>query len=842
MVDVAARCSEGTLWMRRAEAGGVEMIKKIRKVAVLGSGVMGSGIAAHLANAGIPSLMLDIVPFKAQEGEDTSSKAFRNKYAAGAMKKLKKTKPAALYTNADLDLIEIGNFDDDMHRLSECDWIVEVVVERMDIKQQLFAKVEEHRREGTLVTSNTSGLSITGMLEGRSDDFRKHFLVTHFFNPVRYMKLLEIVPGEETLPEATELLADFGAEVLGKGIVYGKDTTNFIANRIGIYGMMRTIKAMVEGGYSVEEVDKVFGPATGRPKSAVFSTADLVGIDTFVHVAQNCYDTLPDDEEREIFNVPDFVRTLVKEGRLGRKSGAGFYKKTKVDGKKAILSLDVDTMEYTAQAKVRFDSLGAARKIDDVGARLKKVVYFDVDKFAQAAKGEEIELDRGSKLAREVTLASLAYSARRMGEIADDVVNIDRGMRWGFNWELGPFEAWDALGVKETITHMQKLDINVADWVIKMVETGHESFYSTNANGEPTFYDVNSGKYELVPKHKKDVSLGHLKATKSANKVAGNLGATLWDIGDGVLGLEFHSSANYKLSPLDDDIIDMMTKSVDIMEADFDGMVIYRDAENFSAGANIMLMLMAAKQGAFDQVEALVSKLQQTHQRLRYSSKPVVAAPSGLARGGGAEVVRACNGVQAAAELYIGLVEVGVGLIPGGGGNLNLLRNLYGRFANDRDFDPLPFIKKAFMTIGMAQVATSAVQGREKGFLKPTDGITLNRDHLLTAAKQRVLGMSRQGFTPPRELKLRLPGRSGAATVDMMLYSMEQQNQISAHDRLIGAKLAGVLCGGDTSPGTPVSEQHLLDLEREVFLSLLGESKTQDRMQHMLMNNKPLRN
>lgn len=808
------------------------MINKIRKVAVLGAGVMGSGIAAHLANAGVPVILLDMVPRNAAEGEDTESKAFRNKYAAGALKGLKKSKPAALFSNRFMNMIEVGNFTDDMHRVSECDWVVEVVIERLDIKQMLFSQIEEHRRPGTIVSSNTSGLSVAGMVEGRSDDFRKHFLVTHFFNPVRYLKLLELVPCDDTAPEVMDMVADFGRDVLGKGIVYGKDTTNFIANRIGVYSIMRTIKAMRDHGYTVEEVDKIFGPAMGNAKSGVFRTADVVGLDTFVHVSTNCYDTLVEDEERDIFKVPDFIHKMVEKKWLGSKSGQGFYKKTRIDGKKAILSLNVETLEYGAQGKLKTGALGAARKINDVGERVTKVLTFD--------EGQE-EKDRASVLAREVTLATMAYSARRIGEIADDVLNIDRGLRWGFNREIGPFETWDALGVKKGIEMMQEANIDVPAWVMEMVEAGHESFYSTDEGGEPTFYDVATKAYKAVPRAQRELSLGYLKQTNASNKVDGNFGATLWDIGDGILGLEFHSQP-VKLSPLDDDIIKMMAKSVEHLEANFDGLVIHRDAENFSAGANILMMLMAAKQGAFDQIDAMVKQLQSTHQALRYSSKPVVVAPAGLALGGGAEVVLAGNAVEAAAELYIGLVEVGVGLIPGGGGNLNLLRNLYGQYAEDREFDPLPFIRKAFMTIGMAHVATSAVQGREAGFLKPTDGITLNRQHLLYNAKQRALGMARAGFVAPREINFRLPGRSGAATVDMQLYSMQQQNQISAHDRLIGSKLAGVLCGGDTSVNTPVSEQQLLDLEREVFLSLLGESKTQDRMAYMLQNNKPLRN
>lgn len=805
------------------------MIKKIRKVAVLGAGVMGSGIAAHLANAGIPSLMLDIVPPNPKEGEDTTSPAFRNRFAAGALKKLVKSKPAALYSKDLLDLIEIGNFDDDMDRLSEVDWVIEVVREDMAIKQNLFAKVEAAITEGTIVSSNTSGLSIKGMLEGRGESFRKNFLVTHFFNPVRYMKLLELVAGEETDPAVMDYLAKFGEEVLGKGIVFGKDTTNFIANRIGVYGMMKTIQASLAGGYSVEEVDKIFGPATGRPKSAVFRTADLVGLDTFAHVSKNCYDSLENDEERDIFVLPEFAQKMVANGWLGGKSGQGFYKKSKnADGKKVILSLDFDTLEYTEQAKVRIDSLGKVRKINDAGERIKIVVNAD---------------DRAGALAREVTYATLAYSARRMGEIADDVVNIDRGMRWGFNWDLGPFQTWDALGVKETVAKMQADGVDVPAWVVEMLEKGCESFYSVGENGENLFYDVQSGGYVEIPRSKKEVNLSYLKQTNAANRLHHNLSASLWDIGDGVLGLEFHSALNLKMNPIDDDIIKMMHTAVDELEDNFEGLVIYHDGDNFSAGANLMLLWMAATNGLWDDIRNMISSFQGANQRMRYSSKPVVAAPAGLALGGGAEVVLGANAVQAASELYIGLVEVGMGLIPGGAGTLNLLKSLYGRYSNDKDVDPFPFIKKAFLSIGMAQVATSAEEGRTAGFLSPTDGVTLNRDHLLSAAKERALGMARAGFRAPLEPKFRLPGPDGAATIDMLLYSMVQNQQISDHDRLVGKKLAHVLTGGDKAAlNNTVDEAYLLELEAEAFLSLCGEKKTQERIGYFLQNNKPLRN
>ena len=805
------------------------MIDRIRKAAVLGAGVMGSGIAAHLANAGIPCLMLDIIPPNPEEGVDTSDPKFRNRFTLGALEKLKKSKPAALFTTKDLELIEIGNITDDLHKIADCDWVVEVAPENMAIKQDLFTKIEKHRRAGAIISSNTSGLSIAGMLEGRSDDFRKHFLVTHFFNPVRYMKLLELVPGDETEAWVMDLLASFGSEVLGKGIVYGKDTTNFIANRIGVYGMMKTLEEMRAGGYTVTEVDKIFGPATGRPKSAVFRTADLVGLDTFTHVAKNCYDTLTDDPERDVFKSPDFLNTMVENRWLGGKTGQGFYKKTKVNGKRAILALNLDTMEYEEQDRPRFASLGAAKKVRDVAKRVKTVLDGD---------------DRASELARKVTYASLAYSAQCLGEIADDVVNIDRAMRWGFNWDLGPFETWDGLGVADAASKMKEAGIDVPGWVVEMLETGHDSFYSATEGGEPTYYDVESKGYKPVPRGEKQYSLGYLKQTQAANKVLGNDSATLWDIGDGILCFEMHSALNPDLNPIDDALATIASQALDELESNYKGLVLYHDGERaFSAGANLVLVGMYSAQKQWDKLREMVTGFQQLNQRLRYSSKPVVVAPSGLALGGGAELVLAGNAVEAWAELYIGLVEVGVGLIPGGAGNLNLLKRWYTpRLSTNRDFDPTPFIKNVFMSIGMGQVAEGAVKAREAGFLRDTDGITLNRDHLLHAAKQRALGMYNAGFTPPRPSKFRLPGPNGFATIDMLLWSMMQDNQISAHDRLIGSKLASVLTGGQTSLNNLVTEDHLLELECEAFISLCGEPKTQERMQYMVMNNKPLRN
>jgi len=793
----------------------------IRKVAVLGSGVMGSGIAAHVANAGIPVLMLDIVPPEAGPGEDRSKKSFRNKFALAGLANMKKLRPAPLFTPAALDLIEVGNFDDDLAKISACDWVVEVVKEEMGVKQALFARVEPHLKPDAIVSSNTSGLSVVGMLQGRGAAFRKSFLVTHFFNPVRYMKLLELVAGPDTDPGVLARMARFGEETLGKGIVWAKDSTNFIANRIGTYGMLRVLKDMQKAELTVEEVDKIFGPAMGRPKSAVFRTTDIVGLDTFVHVAQNCYDTLTRDEERNTFLVPEFVKKMVAARMLGDKTGGGFYKKVRgKDGESEIQALDLATLTYRPQAKVRFDSLGAAKGIDDVSERIRTVLH---------------GTDKAARFAERVTLDTLAYASRRIPEISDDLVNIDRALRWGFAWDLGPFQVWDAYGVRKGVERMKELGLQPAAWVEQMLASGRESFYGVAGTAD-TAWDIPARKAVPVRENPRTLRVEHLR--RGNRRIDGNDSATLWDMGDGALLLEFHT----KMNSIDDGIVEMMNRALDRAESSFRGLVIGNDGANFSAGANIMALLMAIKSDDLGSVEKMVAGFQQANQRMRYSPIPVVAAPFGLTLGGGAEATMGANAIQAAAELYMGLVEVGVGLIPGGGGNLQLLRNLYGPFATDRDFDPLPFLKKMFLAIGTAKVATSAEEAREMGFLQRQDGISLNRDFLLSDAKARVLGMASSGFRPPRPTHLRLPGRSGAATVDMMLYDMQVNNQISEYDRHIGQKLAHVITGGDVSAFTPVSEQHLLDLEREAFLSLCGEARTQDRIAHMLETGKPLRN
>jgi 3-hydroxyacyl-CoA dehydrogenase len=799
------------------------MARRIKRAAVLGSGVMGSGIAAHLAGVGIPTLLLDIVP-PDLSGEDTKKglsrehPAFRNRFATSNLERALKAKPPVFYNPDDAALIEVGNFDDHLTQIKDCDWIVEAVTESLDIKRALFARVDAARKPGSVVTSNTSGLSIRAMVEGRSDDFVRCFFVTHFFNPVRFMRLLEIVVGEKTDPDVVAQMARFGADSLGKGIVYGKDTPNFIANRIGVFGMMYALHAMLREGFSVEEMDAVFGPVTGRPKSAVFRTADMVGLDTLCHVADHCYTSLEQDEAREFFKVPDFLREMVKRGWLGQKSKSGFYKKQGEE----ILALDPKAVEYRAQQKVRADSIGAAKGIEDVGRRIKTMVSAE---------------DRLGRLAWDVIARTLIYSANRIGEIADDVVNCDNAMKWGFNWDLGPFETWDALGVKESVERMTREGMAVPRRVTGMLDRGVTSFYGGTAS-RPLHFDFGAGAHKELPLDGRQIRLAALREERKV--VRENSGATLYDTGDGVLLLELHT----KMNAVDNDVVGLMHQAVNLAEEEgWTGLVIGNEhKEAFSAGANLFALLVAINQKMWDQVEKLVTGFQQANLRLRYSDIPVVTAPAGLALGGGAEMVMGADAVRAHAELYMGLVEVGVGLIPGGGGTLEMLERFCGNLPDDPGFDPLPFIRGAFQNIAMARVSVGAEDGRKLGLLRPQDGVTLSRDLLIHDAKQTVLGLARAGYRRPRPMTFRLPGANGAASFRWFLTTMREGHQITEHELKIASKLAWVLCGGETTTRLRVSQQRILDLEKEAFLSLCGEPKSQERMEHMLKNNKPLRN
>ena len=802
------------------------MFPKIRKVAVLGAGVMGSGIAAHLANAGISCLMLDIVPPALQDDEKRKgftekTPAFRNRFALKGLEAIRKSRPSLVYSRKDLARIAIGNFEDDFARIAECDWIVEVVVENLAIKRDLYAKIEALWKPGIVVSSNTSGISIAQMMDGRGAKFRRHFLVTHFFNPVRYMKLLELVSGKETDPEILSGMADFGERVLGKGIVYGKDTPNFVGNRIGVYAMMYAMHAMIRDGLTIEEADKVLGPAMGRPKSAAFGTADLVGIDTLLHVSDNVYENLPEDPDRERFLPPPFVKEMVKRGLLGRKSGAGFFKMEGKGDNKRKFVLDYKAVDYRPAEKVTFPSIEAAKGEEDTGARIRKVVSGD---------------DEAASFAWEVLSETLLYSAKRIPEIADDVCNVDNAMKWGFNWTLGPFETWDAVGVQGSVARMKAEGKTIPANVEKMLSSGAGSFYR-RVNGATEFYDFATGGYLPAPISPNVILLPSLADREKV--VRRNAGATLYDTGDGVLCLEFHT----KMNTVDADIVAMMTEGVDLAEKEFAGMVIANHAEHFCAGANLMMVFLEAQNKQFDNIGKMVKAFQDACMRLRRSERPVVAAPAGMALGGGTEICLGADRVRAAAETYMGLVEVGVGLLPAGGGLKEMaIRHLEG-IPEGVAVDQMPFLRKAFETVGMAKVSTSAKEALELGFLRPTDRITIQRDFLIRDAKNTVLAMSREGYEMPEpRTDIVLPGRSAFPAFAYGLYAMKAAGQISEHDEKIGRKIAFVLTGGDVPPGTRRTEQELLDMELEAFLSLCGEEKTQARIQFMLMKGKPLRN
>ncbi len=806
----------------------------IKKVAVLGAGVMGQGIAAHLAGAGIPSYLLDIVPPKfteddAKAGLKENSPKFRNKFALAGIESIKKSKPSVIYTQRDLKLITPGNFEDDWEKLSECDWIVEVVVERLDIKQSVFSRIEKVMKPTTVISSNTSGIPLHAMAEGRSTQFKKNFIITHFFNPVRYLKLVEIVSSAETDPSVTQGMANFLENVMGKGVVYAKDTPNFIANRIGVYGWFAAMKEVLAGGYRVEEVDKVLGVALGRPKSAMFRTTDMVGLDTLVHVARNTYEGCPNDEEREVFKAPHVLEKMLEKKLLGDKVGGGFFKKSKkADGSKEILVLDLNTLEYRSQEKVKFESIGAVKDIENVGERIRQVV-----------NGK----DRAAELAWKVTRSILIYSANRIPEIADDVVNLDNGMKWGFNWTQGPFETWDALGVKETAERLKAEGFKVPAIVQQVIEKGEGRFYKREA-GKTYFFDQKTSTYKLVPVAPHVISIKSLKEQKKILK--SNDSASLIDLGDGVLCLEFHS----KMNAIDADIGAMGMEGVELLKGDYKGMVIHNEGENFSVGANLMLLWLESQQKNWEKIEAIVKGFQDLCMAFKYSPKPVVAAPFGLALGGGCEVVMGADAVRAYAETYIGLVEVGVGLIPAGGGCKNMLINCENTlkskgqkvWASTGDGGPFPKVQRAFERIAFAKVATSAKEGIELDYLKKTDKVTLNRENLLADAKQDVLNLSKE-YVPstPRE-DILVPGIGGKMAVLSAVRGFQSMGMVSDHDALIASKIAHVLCGGDIPAQRFVSEQYILDLEREVFLQLCGEEKTQARIQNMLMTGKPLRN
>jgi 3-hydroxyacyl-CoA dehydrogenase len=787
---------------------------QVKKAAVLGAGTMGAQIAAHLANAGIPALLLDIVP---------QDKPDRNAVARAGLEAAKKSKPAAFFTADRAALVTIGNLEDDLPKLKDCDLIIEAVVENPDIKRSLYEKVEQHRRPGSIVASNTSGIPLRQLAEGRSDDFRAHFVGMHFFNPPRYMHLVEIIRTEWTKPEVSCSMFGFLDERLGKGVVVAKDRPNFIANRVGTYGALVTMQTMLASGYSIEEVDKITGPATGRPKTATFRTFDLVGLDVFAHVVKNLHENLPDDPEREIFRMPDFVSKMIERGLLGNKTKAGFYQRKQGEGdKREIRTLDTVTLDYRAAQKVKLPSLDMAKNIEDTRERLKALTW---------AK------DRVGEFLWKTLSRTLCYTADRIPEIADTVVEVDRAMRWGFNWELGPFEVWDAIGVEKSVAKLQAEGRPVPANVEKLLASGAKTFYKQE-NGQRFYFDFPSAEYRPLADPPGTIVLKSLKDRTGVIKK--NSGASMIDLGDGVAGVEFHS----KMNSIGGDTLEMLRFAIAETEKNFVGLVVGNQGVNFSVGANLMLMLMEAQDENWEELEMIGRYFQQSVMSLRYSARPVVVAPFQMVFGGGCEMVLHADRVRAAAETYIGLVEVGVGIIPAGCGTKEmLLRAMDSIPAGMKDADPFPFVKRAFETIALAKVATSAEQARDFGFLREEDSISMNGDRLIADAKKQVLALAASGYAQPQpRTDILALGNPALATLKLGVHLMKRAGYISDHDALIGEKLARILTGGDLNHATQVSEQYLLDLEREAFLSLIGTRKSQDRIAHMLKTGKPLRN
>ena len=781
------------------------MERKIEKVAVLGAGIMGSQIAAHLANVGIPSLLFDMTQELAEKG----------------IKAAEKAKPAAFYSPRYAERITPCNYDDHLSRMQEVDWVIEAVVERADIKTQLFQRILPHLKPHAIISTNTSGLSVNELAQAMPENFRQRFLVTHFFNPPRYMHLLEIVPNRETLPEVVQAMVEMGENVLGKGIVYAKDTPNFVANRIGVYSMMLALKLTQEMHLRVEEVDALTGTIIGHPKSATFRTADLVGLDTLAHVSRTAYEKCPDDEARELFKVPELLQTMIERKMLGAKTGKGFYQKTE----QGILSLNLETLEYEHQKKVRFDGVRLAKKRWTTAGKIHALCYSD---------------DVAGKFTWELLANTLIYAANRIPEIADDLVNIDHAMEWGFGWELGPFRTWEALGLEKSLERMEQEGKQVPEWVKEMVAAGHTSFYGQKGK-ELTYYDIPSRDFQPFRENPKVVRLNILKNLGA--ELRKNWNASLIDLGDGVALVEFHSIVQPNYNPLDGAIIDMLDEAIEHWkDSGYSALVIGHQGQHFSAGANLALILKYAEEKDWKKLEQLSKTFQDVTQKIRFAPIPVVAAPFGMCLGGGFEMIGACDRRVASAESYIGLVEVGVGVIPGAGGNLRLLLNFQKAMEKQRP-GPFPPVQKAFETIGFARVSRSAKEAVALGYLTREDKIVINPDHLIFEAKAEAQRMSK-GYRPPEYRRdIILPGEAGRLAIEGTLKNYRMLGVISDHDLLIGKKLAYVLTGGDrANPVTPVDEQYLLDIEREAFVSLCAEPKSQERMRHMLKTGKPLRN
>jgi 3-hydroxyacyl-CoA dehydrogenase len=795
---------------------------QIKKAAMLGAGVMGAQIAAHLSNAGIPCLLLDIAPTQLLPEEEAKgftleSHAVRNRIAQAGLDAALKAKPAAFFTVEGASLVRVGNFEDDLPRLKDCDWIIEAIVEKLDIKRSLYERIEPHLHPNAIVTSNTSGIPLGSLAEGRGDNFRRRFLGTHFFNPPRYLHLMEIITQPNTDPEVTKFIADFTDRNLGKGVVYAKDTPGFVANRIGNFSMLNAFSVMGELGMSFEEVDALTGTVIGHAKSASFRTLDVVGLDTAYNVAKNLYASLPNDEKRESFKVPEFMEKMVERRLLGDKTGGGFYKKAGNE----ITTLDVTTFEYRPQQKAKFASLDAVKQNENLAERLAALVYAD---------------DKAGQFLWRTMSETGIYAANRIPEIADSIVEIDNAMKWGFAHEMGVFEKWDAIGVQRSVARMKEEGRAVPANVEKMLGAGAKSFYKTE-NGVRHYFDFASNAYKLVPV---PAGITILKSLKDQNKVIKkNAGASLIDLGDGVACVEFHA----KMNALGSDQIGMIQAAIKEVEKNFVGLVVGNQGENFSAGANIMMILMGAQEGDWDELAMAVRQFQNTVMSLRYSARPVVVAPYHLTLGGGCEMTMHADRAVGAAETYIGLVEVGVGLLPGGGGTKEMGVRAADAASSTPGVDQFEVLKHNFELTAMGKVATSAAEAKSWGLMRRQDRIVMNQDRLIEEAKQQVLTLAREGYTPPqpREDVLVL-GEAALTKFKLGLHMMKRGGYISDHDALIGLKIAEVMSGGNLTRPTRVSEQYLLDLERDAFVSLCGTRATQERLAHMLKTGKPLRN
>jgi len=799
--------------------------RRIKKIAIIGSGIMGSGIACHFANIGVDVLLLDILPRELNDKEKAKGltledKVVRNRLVNDALTTSIKSKPAPLYHASFVNRITTGNLDDDIAKVADVDWIMEVVVERLDIKQQVFEKLEKHRTPGTLITSNTSGIPIKFMNTGRSEDFQKHFCGTHFFNPARYLKLFEIIPGPNTSSEVLDFLNGYGEQFLGKTSVVAKDTPAFIGNRIGIFSIQSLFHTVKDLGLTVEEVDKLSGPVIGRPKSATFRTVDVVGLDTLVHVANGIADNCKDDERLEVFKLPDFINTMMENKWLGSKTGQGFYKKTvSAEGKKEILTLDLNTLEYRSAKRAKFATLELTKTIDKVADRFKVLV-----------KGK----DKAGEFYRKSFSALFAYVSNRIPEITDELYKIDDAMKAGFGWEHGPFQIWDAIGVEKGVEMMQAEGLTPADWVHDMIASGSDSFYSIQ-DGASYSYDIPNKIQEKIPGQDSFIILDNVRKT---TEVYSNSGVSVQDLGDGILNVEFQS----KMNTIGGDVLAGLNKAIDMAEKDFAGLVVGNQGPNFSVGANIGMIFMMAAEQEYDELNAAIKYFQDTMMRMRYSSIPTISAPHGMALGGGCEISLHADKIVAAAETYMGLVEFGVGVIPGGGGSKEMALRASDTF---RKGDvQLNTLQEYFLTIGMAKVSTSAYEAFDLGLLqKGKDVVVVNKDRQIATAKAHAKLMANAGYTQPVHRKdVLVLGKQALGMFLVGTDAMKDSHYISEHDMKIANKLAYVMAGGDLSEPTLVSEQYLLDLEREAFLSLCTERKTLERIQHMLTKGKPLRN